>query len=192
MQDVNLQTVRVLQNRVSVTKLVAPAPGPEHLLEVFKAAARAPDHGKLQPWRFLVVEGEGLEALSDVLVNALIKSNPAVSPSVVEKTRGMPFRAPMLIVAIAKCQANSKVPRQEQILACGAATQNILNALFALNFGAVWRTGDLAYNDDVKQALGLDEIDELIGFIYVGTPAQDMPAPPVTDAQRIFEAWPAK
>ncbi len=187
-----MDALQLLQNRVSVPRLTAPAPDADQLLEVFKAAARAPDHGKLQPWRFLVIQGEGLSRLSNIFLDALTKSSPDVSPSIVEKTKNMPFRAPMLIVAIAKCQDHPKVPKQEQLLACGAATQNILNALFALNYGAVWRTGDLAYDNHVKQSLGLQGLEEIIGFIYVGTPAQDLPAVPQLDANSIFDAWPAK
>ena len=181
-----------LQKRVSITKLIEPVPDNAALLEVFRAASRAADHGKLRPWRFLTIQGDGLNDLSALLVSALMKSNPEVSPSVLEKTKNMPYRAPMIIVAIAKCQEHPSIPRHEQILACGAATQNILNALFAMRFGGVWRTGDLAYNDYVKQSLGLAPLEEIIGFIYVGTPAQDIPEPPETDVSSIFSAWPAK
>jgi nitroreductase len=187
-----MDALQVLQTRVSITKLVEPVPSSAQLLEVFKAAARAPDHGKLKPWRFLVVQGEGLRDLSDVLVAGLVKSNPEVSPAIIEKTKNMPFRAPMIVVAVAKCQDHPSVPQQEQIIACGAAVQNMLNALFALQYGAVWRTGDLAYNAHVEQALGLTALEKIIGFIYVGTPAQDIPSPPETDVASIFSAWPAK
>ena len=187
-----MDALEVLQKRVSITKLVEPTPDKSQLAEVFKAASRAADHGKLRPWRFLTIQGDGLNNLSDLLVAALIKSNPQVSPSVIEKTKNMPFRAPMIIVAIAKCQEHPSIPKLEQLLACGAATQNILNALFAVKFGAVWRTGDLAYNDHVKQALGLQALEEIVGFIYVGTPAQDIPAPPQVDVENIFSEWPAK
>jgi nitroreductase len=192
MRVVSHEALRVIQNRVSITKLIAPAPNAAELSEVFRAAARAPDHGKLQPWRFLVIEEEGLGRLSHIFLAALAKSNPLVSPSVVEKTKNMPFRAPMIIVAIAKCQQSSKVPKLEQIIACGAATQNLLNALFALNYGAVWRTGDLAYDKHVAQSLGLVESEEIIGFIYVGTPELEVPAPPQVDIASIFSSWPGK
>ena len=187
-----MDALAVLQARVSITKLIEPVPNAAQLFEVFKAAARAPDHGKLKPWRFLVIQGEGLSDLSNVLVAALLKANPDVSPAVIEKTKNMPFRAPMIVIAIAKCQEHSSIPLQEQVIACGAAVQNMLNALFALKYGAVWRTGDLAYNEDVEQALGLEGLEKIIGFIYVGTPAQDIPPPPVADVASIFSAWPAK
>lgn len=187
-----MDALQVLQTRVSMTKLVAPAPSAAQLHEVFKAAARAPDHGKLQPWRFLVIQADGLAHLSNVFFDALMQSSPSVSPSMLEKAKNMPFRAPMIIVAIAKCQDHVKVPKQEQIIACGAATQNLLGALFALEFGAVWRTGEFAYDKYVKQSLGLIEAEEIIGFIYVGTPAQAIPLPPVVDVASIFASWPAK
>jgi nitroreductase len=192
MRAVSQEALSILQERVSITKLIEPTPNHTELLEVFKAAARAPDHGKLQPWRFLVIEAEGLQALSQIFLTALAKSNPDISPSVIEKTKNMPFRAPMIIVAIAKCQEQSKVPKIEQIIACGAATQNLLNALFALNYGAVWRTGELAYDKHVAQSLGLVESEEIIGFIYVGTPAVEIPEPPKVDVNSIFSAWPVK
>ena len=187
-----MEALEGLQKRVSVPRLLGPAPDYATLIQVFKAASRAADHGKLRPWRFLTIQDEGLNKLSDLLVAALIKSNPVVSPAVIEKTKNMPFRAPMVIVAIAKCQEHPSVPKHEQILSCAAATQNILNALFALKFGAVWRTGDLAYNEDVKHGLGLAPLEEVTGFIYVGTPAQDIPEPPPIDVSSIFNAWPVK
>jgi nitroreductase len=190
--EVNVEAIDALQKRVSITKLTGPVPSQADLTQVFKAACRAADHGKLRPWHFLTIEGEGLNELSNLLVNALTASNPTVSASVIEKTRNMPYRAPMIIVSIARCQEHPSIPKLEQLLSSAAATQNMLNALFALGFGAVWRTGDLAYNDLVKRGLGLDALDEIVGFIYVGTSAQDIPPPPEVDVAGIFSAWPAK
>ena len=184
-----MDALHLLQNRVSITKLVAPAPNAVQLLEVFKAANRAPDHGKLKPWRFLVIEGSGLDSLSNVLVDALVAANPDVSATVLEKTRNMPFRAPMIIVAIARCSEHPKVPKQEQMLASAAATQNLLNALFVMGFGAVWRTGELAYNERVKSALGLNREEEIVGFVYVGSPQGEIPAPSHEDVKAIFTNW---
>lgn len=185
-----MNALSLIQNRVSVTKLAAPAPDEAQLFEIFKAANRAPDHGKLQPWRFLVIKEGGLSRLSSVFVEALQTLGSDISPSVLEKTRNMPFRAPMILVAIAKCQDHPKVPKQEQLLACACATQNILNACFALNFGAVWRTGDLAYSAHVKTALGLTGLEEILGFIYIGTPVGEIPAAPEVNTQSIFANWP--
>ena len=187
-----MNTLNALQQRVSMTKLQAPAPDIAALIEVFKAAIRAADHGKLQPWRFLVIENDGLEKLGDIFVAASLKNNPDTSPSVIDKSRNMPRRAPMIIVAIADCKEHPSIPKLEQILACGAATQNMLNAFFALGYGAVWRTGDMAYSPHVKQELGLGELEEIVGYIYVGTPAKEFHKPDDVDVNAFFKVWPAK
>ncbi len=185
-----MNKLHILQERVSVSKLQEPAPDGHALYEVFKAAVRAADHGMLQPRRFLVISGVGLQQLSHVFVTAATKANPAISPAVLEKCKNMPNRAPMIIVAIAKCQPNLKIPRQEQVIACGAAVQNMLNALFALGYGAIWRTGEMTQDTHVKNELGLVEDEEIIGFIYVGTPVQEFSSPPDIDVNTFFKAWP--
>lgn len=187
-----MDKLKSLQERVSVSKLQEPAPNDLVLHEVFKAAARAADHGMLQPRRFLLVSGDGLQQLSQVFVNAATKSNPDISPAVLEKCRNMPKRAPMIIVAIATYHSDSKVPRQEQIIACGAAVQNVLNALFALGYGAIWRTGEMAYDTYVNNQLGLVEDEEIIGFVYVGTPVQQFSNPPDIDISALYKSWTAK
>ena len=184
--------LKALQMRVSVPRLTTPTPSQQDLEEAFKAALRAADHGKLQPWRFLVIKDEGLESLSDVFVAGALAANPEVSPAVLEKCKKMPGRAPMIIVAIACLQDNPGVPHQEQIIACGAATQNLLNALFIQGFGAVWRSGDMASNPYVCNKLGIAQSEEIIGYIYVGTPSQEVPSPPEVDVNAFFKPWPAK
>ena len=189
---VYVDSLKLLQQRVSVSKLQIPAPTRAELKEVFKAAVRAADHGKLQPWRFLVIEGQGLEALSEVFVNAALKGDPNASPGFIDKCRNMTKRAPMIIVGIAKCQDESKVPRQEQIISCGAAVQNMLNAFFALGYGAIWRTGDLARDAYVLQKLGLNANEEIVGFVYVGTPVNEFAKPPEVVIEDFFQVWPAE
>lgn len=187
-----MDVLKALQSRVSVTKLVEPTPSQQHLEEAFKVAVRAADHGKLQPWRFLIIQDEGLSQLGEIFVAGAHDANPDVSPAVLEKCKKMPTRAPMIIVAIARCQENPGVPRQEQIIACGAATQNLLNALFIQGYGAVWRSGDMTTNPYVRQQLAIAENEEIIGYVYVGTPAQPVPAPPEVDVNAFFKPWPAK
>ncbi len=182
----------ILQERVSVSKLQAPAPSSDTLHEVFKAAVRAADHGMMQPRRFLVISGEGLGQLSRVFVEAASKTNAAISPTVLEKVRNMPNRAPMIIVAIAKCRKDTKVPREEQVIACGASIQNILNAVFALGYGAIWRTGEMARDPHVKHELGLVADEEIVGFVYLGTPIQEFASPPKVDVERSYKVWPEK
>jgi nitroreductase len=190
--EYHVNKLQFLQDRVSISKLQSPPPNAQVLREVFKAAVRAADHGLLQPWRFLVIEGEGLQALSSVFVKAITNTDPSASPAVIEKCRNMPFRAPMIIVAIARCRVHPKIPKQEQVISCGAAVQNMLNAFFILGFGAMWRSGDMTQDAYVKNQLGLVEHEEIIGFVYVGTAVQLAPPAPVVDVDAFFTPWPVE
>ena len=185
-----MDAITALHQRVSAPRLTAPAPTPEQLQVLFKAALRAADHGNMQPWRFLVVEGDGLVQLGALFAKVVAAKNPDITQAELERCHAMPQRAPMIIISIAKCQSNPKVPRIEQIIAAGAATQNLLNAAFATGVGAVWRTGDMAYDPAVKEALGLQEGEEIIGFIYVGTPTAPPRALREQNPSDFFSAWP--
>ncbi|WP_049629093.1 nitroreductase [Cellvibrio sp. pealriver] len=185
-----MDAITALHQRVSSPRLTAPAPSTEQLDVLFRAAGRAADHGNLRPWRFVVIEGEGLLRLGDIFVKAATAKNPAITQSEIERCIAMPKRAPMIILAIAKCQPNPKVPTIEQIIAAGAATQNLLNAAFALGIGAVWRTGDMAYDPVVRQALGVENGEELIGFIYIGTATAPPHQPREQNPGDFFSIWP--
>jgi nitroreductase len=184
-----MDAIEALHRRVSTPRLTAPAPTPEQLEVLFKAAIRAADHGNLRPWRFLVVEGQGLTRLGEVFAQAATAKNPDITQPEIDRCHAMPQRAPLIVVTIARCQPNAKVPQVEQIIAAGAATQNLINAAFAISVGAVWRTGDMAYDPTVKQALGLVEGEEIVGFIYLGTPTVPPHAPREQNPGDFFSAW---
>lgn len=178
-----------LHQRVSVTRLTEPAPDKAQLNQLFKAALRAADHGHLRPWRFLVIEGDGLVRLGEVFARVAQSNKPEITEPELERIRFLPTRAPMIIACIAKCQENPKVPRIEQIISAGAATQNLITAAFALGLGAVWRTGDLAYDPQVKKTLGLVPNEELIGFVYIGTPLTPVHLPREENPEEFFSYW---
>lgn len=184
-----MDAITALHQRVSSPRLTAPAPTEEQLDILFRAAGRAADHGNMRPWRFAVIEGMGLDRLGNIFVKAATARNPEITAPEIERFLSMPKRAPMIILAIAKCQPNPKVPDMEQIIAAGAATQNLLNAAFALGIGAVWRTGDMAYDPIVKQALGVQGNEELIGFIYIGTPTVPPHPPREQNPDDFFSKW---
>ncbi len=183
--------VNVLVNRVSCSLLRDPAPVGEHRELIQRAALRAADHRQLRPWRFLMIEGEAsLSRLGDLFAQARLRDDPDLSADEEARTRGLPFRAPLVIVAIAACMADPKVPEWEQLLSAGASVQNMLNACYALGYGAIWRTGDLARHEVVCQGLGLAANETLVGFLYVGTP-RVVPRPaPVLAVEDFFQPWP--
>lgn len=166
-----MDTLTALTQRVSVPRLTEPGPTPEQVRQLLAAAIRAPDHGMLRPWRFIVLEGADRERLGDIMEWRLLKRQPDADRKARDKLRAKALRAPTLIVAVAEITEHHKVPAWEQVLAVGAAVQNIMVAAHALGLGAMWRTGDLANDPSVKARLGFADKDQVVGFIYLGTPA---------------------
>ncbi|HTU59051.1 MAG TPA: nitroreductase [Polyangiales bacterium] len=170
-----MDAIELLRTRASNGKLTEPAPDADTLRFALEAAARAPDHAGLRPWRVHLVRGEARDKLGALMAEAARKQNPNLSAEDYDKTRKKALRAPLIIVVSAAVQDNPKVPAIEQVLAAGAAAQNILLALFARGYSAMWRTGGPAYDEDVKRAFGLRAEDALVAFIYAGTPKQPAP-----------------
>jgi nitroreductase len=176
-----------LTERVSVPRLVAPAPDAAQRERLFQAALRAPDHGQLKPWRFLTIEGDGLVQLGELFASSL----PAEStPEALNKARNMPLRAPLMVVVIACVSEGHKVPVQEQVLAAGCAAHAMLLAAHAQGIGAVWRTGDMAYNPQVLAGLGLQANEQLVGYLYLGTPEKEPRTAPRPDITSFVTRWP--
>ncbi len=181
-----------LTQRVSVSKLSAPAPSVEQCDAIYRAALRAADHGNLRPWRFLTITGDDRQLLGQLFRAASLVDDPAISDEMQAKILNMPMRAPMVIVAIAKLVEHPKVPKSEMMISAGACVQNMLNAAFALGVGAYWRTGTLAYHSKVKADLGLVEGEEIVGYLYLGTPDIAIKAAPTLNTADFFQAWPTK
>ena len=161
-----MDALDALQNRTASPRLVEPGPSKQELEEIYKAGLRAPDHGMLRPWQFLEISGQAREKLGQVFAENL---NPASDE---EKTKMLnsPMRAPLIIVSVTEFKEHPKVPEVEQICATAAAVQNMSVAIHALGYSCIWRTGKAAFNDGIKEALGFKPTDEIVGFLYVGTP----------------------
>lgn len=185
-----MNALDALHQRVSAPKIQEPAPTPNQRQALYRAATRAADHGMMQPWRFLEIEAEGLEALGELFLEASLSDNPNLPEATREATKRKPQRAPLILVAIACCKDNPKVPHIEQIICAGAAVQNMLNAAFAQGLGAYWRTGSMAYHPIVHQGLGLKDGEKLIGFLYLGTPAKPFRNPKPVELNQFFTPWP--
>ncbi len=161
--------IDLLRNRRSARRLVEPGPDEASLGLMLASAVRAPDHGRLRPWRFLLIRGNAREHFGALLAGHLARRQPAASAESLERERQKAMRAPAIIVVAAMLRAEARVPRIEQVLAAGAAAEHIMLAAQALGFGAMWKTGDAAYDPQIKAALGLDSGDDIVGFLYVGS-----------------------
>lgn len=182
------KTIDSILGRSSEPRLTTPAPGPDVLEDVFACAARAPDHALLRPWRYLVVEGEGLTALGEVFARIADPDDPLMPNA--DKLRQMPLRAPVVIVGITRHQSHPKVPEVEESISTGCGMAYMLLALQARGFAGMWRTGAVAYHPAVREGLGLEVNETITGFLYVGTPAAEKPAMERPEPARFVSRWP--
>ena len=173
-----MQAIDALLKRRSAKALTDPAPDDGALELLLESAARACDHGRLRPWRFIVIRGSARERLGALMADQLLRAQPAASAESLQRERQKPLRAPLIVAVAATPNASTNIPAIEQILSAGAAAQNVMLAATALGFGAMWKTGAAAYDETVKVALGLESQDTIVGFLYLGTvPADAVPAP---------------
>ncbi len=184
-----MNALEALHTRVSTPRLTDPPPGEEALNNIYKAAFRAADHGLLRPWRFLVIKGEARRRLGELFIEAALAKDPELSESQLEKIRSKPLRAPMVIVTIAVHKNHPKVPEFEMDMSAAAATQNMLLAAHAQGIGAMWRTGSMAFDPHVKQGLGLEDNEKIIGFLYLGTALGQTRAISLEDPADYFTDW---
>lgn len=155
-------------NRSSTKKFGERSPTKRDVEAMLLAAARAPDHGLIAPWRFIVLSRDARAILGDAMKSALLERMPDADAETQERERSKAFRSPVLIVVAAQVASHPKVPEVEQLVAVGAAIQNLWLSARELGFGAAWKTGSHAYHPAVKAALGLAEQDHVIGFLHVG------------------------
>lgn len=162
-----MDALELLVNRRSASRLAEPAPVGEQLENILRAGMRAPDHGTLQPWHFFIIEGEGRDRFSQLLEQGLL---PQARMKGIDKARSAPFRAPMIIAVVAKCQADHKVPVWEQEMSAGCAVMAMQMAAVAQGFNGIWRTGPLTGSAAVREGFSCGEQDKIVGFLYLGTP----------------------
>jgi nitroreductase len=155
----------------SAKAMTGPGPSPEQLQIILTAAARAPDHGKLFPWRFLVFEGDARRRMGEVLAASLLESEPQTAPERLDQERHRFLRAPVVVAVISRVREAIPIPEWEQVLSAGAVCQNLLLAAHALGFVANWLTEWCAFHPGVKERLSLKPGERIAGFIYIGTSA---------------------
>lgn len=178
-----------LQQRSSVSRLEAPAPNAQELEQICQAACRAPDHAQLKPWRFLVIEGQGLDALGQLMAESLAKQNRGFSERKLADIAKKPHRAPMIIAVIAVTQDFPKVPVVEQLLTAGCVAHGILLAANALNYDGMWRTGSITSDATMREGLGVAEHEHIIGFLYVGSTQEPKKQQAPIDVQAYIGHW---
>ena len=178
-----------LLTRNSPRELTTPFPSKNEMREIYEAALRAPDHAWLRPSRFIEVTGAGLDKLSNIFIEFAKNELKDATPLQMEKYQSAPFRAPMIIILTTRITDHPKVPKIEQMLSTATAAENILLALHAKNYAGIWRTGKFAFNKKIAEYLNLTSDHEVIGYLYVGTPAGTQKKIPRLDVDKFVKYW---
>ena len=163
--------------------LVEPGPSPAELEHILTIAMRAPDHGKIAPWRFVIVGRDQRQQLADLLARALPEHDPGAMPGHYAKAEEFSHQAPIMIALISSPIPNHKIPVWEQELSCGAVAMNLLHAANALGYVGGWITGWQAYSQRVTRAFCRDG-ERIAGFIFLGTaanPLEERPRPALAE-----------
>ena len=168
--------------------MVEPGPDAAQLRTILEAAIRVPDHGKLNPWRFVVVGSDQRQRLADVLTSAYLAEKPGAGRLEIETMEQFARQAPTLIVAMSAPVAGSKIPLWEQELSVGAACMNLLTAAHASGFVGGWLTGWPAYSDAVRNAFGSPG-ERIAGFIFIGSPGRALEERPRPDYDKVVINW---
>jgi nitroreductase len=179
-----MDAVKLLLERASAVRLQEPGPTREELDTMLRSALRAPDHGRLRPWQFIVISGDDRARFGTLLAEALKVRAPDATPEMLDREQQKALRAPVIVVVVARIKPSEKIPEVEQIVSAGAAAEHIMLAAQALGYGAMWRTGEPAYDARVKEGLGLQATDAIISITYIGTPVmapRELPRPELGD-----------
>lgn len=167
----------LLHGRRSRPSLVAPAPDAARLDELLRAACAGPDHGRLRPWRFVVIDAAGRTALGDAFAAATAERLPSASTTDLTHARAKAQRAPMIVVVVGAPRPHPKIPIREQRAAATCVAYGLTLAAHARGFGAMWRSGWYGGAPKVRVHLGLAEYEEVAAWVYLGTPAGHAPPP---------------
>tara|TARA_R110002073_G_scaffold129706_6_gene276053 strand:+ start:178 stop:753 length:576 start_codon:yes stop_codon:yes gene_type:complete len=186
-----MDALTLLKERASTLPRFMTEPGPSDadLAEMFEAATRVPDHGTVRPWRFVVLRGDDRARMGEVFADALKARKPDAAEESLEAERKRAMRSPVVVAVLARTKPHPKVPHLEQIVSAGQAALTLQLAAQAKGYGSVMLTGDNAYDPKVKAFFGLKEEDAIVAFLYLGTPADKVPAKKRPEPEKYVEVF---
>ena len=168
--------------------MVAPGPDAAQLDAMLAVAMRTPDHGKLAPWRFIIVGPDQRDRLAEVITTAYRAERPQAARLEIEAMESFARQAPTLVVVLSSPKPESHIPLWEQELSAGAACMNLLHAAHAMGFVGGWLTGWAAYSDAVRDAFG-SAPERVVGFVFIGTPSQPIEERARPDPGKLVSRW---
>jgi len=169
--------------------LIAPGPDAGQLRRILSAAMRVPDHGKLAPWRFVVIDADRHDAFAALLTDAYLAEKPSAGRLEIEAMEQFARQGETIVAVLSTPVENSKIPRWEQELSAGAACMTLLIAAHAEGFVGSWLTGWAAYDPLVLQALGGAPSDRIAGFLFLGSPSRALEERPRPAYEAVVSNW---
>lgn len=173
--------------------LSQPGPDEKQIDEILTLASRTPDHGKLAPWRFVLIQGNERQKLGQICLNRAIelaeKEDRVLTPAEAEKTAGSFNNAPVIVVLVSTAQPHGKIPVWEQELAVGAVGMNLIHASNGVGFSAQWLTGWMSYDSIITEKLGLASYEKIAGFFHIGTPREKPVERARPDLATMVSSW---
>jgi nitroreductase len=164
-----MELFTAIDTRRSAGRVGAPGPTAEHLERILQAARNAPDHGRMRPWRIVVLDEAARQRFAAASAEAKRRRTPTMNDEQFAAEREKVLRSPTIVVVGCTPRENPKVPEIEQIVAVGAAVENLFLAAHDLGYGVMWKTGAAAYDRDAKAVVGLEEHDHIVAIIHLGT-----------------------
>jgi nitroreductase len=175
----------------SAKAMAGPGPDAAQIAEMLDIAVRVPDHGKLNPWRFILFEGDARAKIGEAFAARWQVLHPDHSEDSLSFQRGLFLRAPVVIAVVSTAAPHNKIPEWEQLLSSAAVSYNLVLAATAMGFHAQWQSDWVAYDAGATAAIGLKGTERVASLVYVGTstvPLEDRPRP---DAQSLLTRWTA-
>jgi nitroreductase len=190
--DTSIFEFLAARRSVKPDRLAAPGPTVEEFRQILTTGARVPDHKKLNPWRFIVFEGDARTAMGEIFAKACEREErQPPSPVRLELERGRFLRAPLVLAVVSSPKVRPGTPEWEQVLSAGAVCFNICLAANALGFGTSWITEWIAYSPAVREALNLTDNERIAGFIYIGRPMEKPDERERPVIENLLTHWPA-
>lgn len=186
-----LRDYLLTRRSVGIAFLKEPGPDTAELEQILTIGTRVPDHGKITPWRLVVIAGEARRQAGERLAEIAARNNPDLDEAGLEIERQRFLPAPLTIGVISAPKEHPKVPEFEQLLSAGNVAFNLVHAAHALGFAASWVTRWYTFDAEAAKMLGARDGERFVGFVHIGTPTaaiEDRPRPALADVVRYWEA----
>jgi len=183
--------VDFLSSRISppIHELKEPAPGDAEIREMIRIATRVPDHGRLEPWRFILYRGDSRVRIGEMLADLAEKNEGPLREGARRKELTRFSRAPLVIGVISSPKDHPKIPQWEMFLSGGAAAMNLVHAAGALGYAAQWITNWYSDTEEGRRILGLAPHERVIGFVHIGTYEGTPPDRPRPDVDKLISDY---